>query len=103
MPTTERTADLASRRGLRILRSLGEELHQARLERCLSQSVVGRAAGVAQATVSRFEVVAGTRSNRRVLREDSEALRDLFPASTEEVLKDLAAGRSPSRNGMVLL
>lgn len=37
------------------MRSLGEELHEARLERGLSQLCVGRAAGVTQARVSRIE------------------------------------------------
>ena len=219
MSSTERLIDVASRRARSMVRSLGEELHGARLERGLSQSAVGRAARVSQARVSmiergdletvslhdltrllaavgldlnarafpggqpvrdaahlallerlrvqspsslrwRFEtplppagdqrawdatisteaggfiaveaetrlrdvqalqrrlslkqrddprvqclvlLVAGTRSNRQLLREHAEALRSQFPAGGPEIAGVLFEGRSPDRNGIVVL
>jgi transcriptional regulator with XRE-family HTH domain len=217
--STERLIDVASRRARTIVRSLGEELHNARLDRGLSQLCVGKAAGVSQARVSRIErgdleavslrdmarllsvvglelsarayasgrpvrdeahrvlleklragsastlrwrfetpipllgdqrawdatissadrwrvaveaetrlrdiqalqrrvalkqrddpsvqcvvlLVAGTRSNRDLLRDHLEALREQFPATQPQVLRTLSEGRSPGENGIVLL
>jgi transcriptional regulator with XRE-family HTH domain len=55
MPTRERLVDLGRRRGVRLMRELGEELRAARLLAGLSQRTVAQAARVSQATVSRAE------------------------------------------------
>jgi transcriptional regulator with XRE-family HTH domain len=48
-------------------------------------------------------VVADTAWNRRALREHREALRDLLPPDSREVLAALRAGRLPAASGLVVL
>jgi transcriptional regulator with XRE-family HTH domain len=55
MPTKEKLVELARRRSRRILIGLGEELLAARHQHGLSQSDVGRVAGVSRSQVSRIE------------------------------------------------
>jgi transcriptional regulator with XRE-family HTH domain len=55
MPTKERLAHLGTRRGLRLVRELAEEVRQARHAAGLSQVAVGNAAGVSGASISRLE------------------------------------------------
>lgn len=55
MGTHRRAADLGAERGRRLLATLGRELREARLDRGLSTRVVGRAAGMSCASVSRIE------------------------------------------------
>jgi transcriptional regulator with XRE-family HTH domain len=55
MPTRERPADVGARRALSIIRSLGDEVHEARLRCGLSQAQLARLAGVSQTRVSLIE------------------------------------------------
>jgi transcriptional regulator with XRE-family HTH domain len=48
-------------------------------------------------------VVADTAWNRRVVREHREALRELLPLDSREVLLALRAGRLPAANGLVFI
>jgi transcriptional regulator with XRE-family HTH domain len=48
-------------------------------------------------------LVAGTRRNRRLLRELLPVLRSSFPLSTREVLEALRRGVDPGANGLVVL
>lgn len=48
-------------------------------------------------------LVAGTRHNRRVMREHREAMRSTFPADTPEIMAALRQGRLPGSNGIVVL
>jgi len=55
MATRERAADRGSREAADQLRTLGRELRDARLAADLSQTVVGRAAGISHPVLSRIE------------------------------------------------
>ena len=55
MPARERPVDIGTRRASAILRSLGDELHEARLSRGLSQAHLARLAGLSQTRISRIE------------------------------------------------
>lgn len=48
-------------------------------------------------------VVAGTRGNRRVLREAASLLEDLFPVDGRQALAALGAGRYPAGSALILL
>jgi hypothetical protein len=48
-------------------------------------------------------LVADTHHNRRVLREQREALRSTFPLDTKAVMAGLRAGKLPVANGIVVL
>lgn len=55
MATRERPIDIGHRRSRRTLSAIGDELRLARLAAGLSQTAVGRAAGMSHAQVSRLE------------------------------------------------
>lgn len=55
MGVRERRADLGSRRARAILVDLGRELHEARVDRGLSQAVVAGAARISRSHLSRIE------------------------------------------------
>lgn len=48
-------------------------------------------------------VVAGNTTNRRTLRDMGAAVREAFPLGTKAALEDLAAGRDPGGNALILL
>jgi transcriptional regulator with XRE-family HTH domain len=48
-------------------------------------------------------VLADTRANRTFLRERASSFDELFPVRAAEALRDLAAGRCPSGNAVVLI
>lgn len=48
-------------------------------------------------------VIAGTRTNRRVLTDAGPVIRDAFPLDTRTMLQTLAAGTDPGADGIVLL
>lgn len=55
MASTERRADIGSRRGRQLIVQLGEELREARIGAGLSQRQVGASAGISHAHVGRLE------------------------------------------------
>ncbi len=55
MPAIERALAVADQRAIRLLATIGQEIHGARVSRGLSQSAVAAVAGVDQAEVSRIE------------------------------------------------
>src|SRR5450759_482592 len=55
MATRERPVDIGARRAVNILRALGDELHEARLECGMSQARLAAAVGIAQSKVSLIE------------------------------------------------
>ena len=48
-------------------------------------------------------LVAGTRHNRHVLRDQADALADLFPVRSSVILAALREGREPPGSGILLL
>jgi transcriptional regulator with XRE-family HTH domain len=55
MGTKQRPVDVGSQRGRRIIADLGMELRRARQQHGLSQTAIGRAAGISPSQVSRIE------------------------------------------------
>jgi transcriptional regulator with XRE-family HTH domain len=55
MPSRERIVDRGTRRGTEMVRDLGRELRQARVEHGLSQDSVGQAVGLSDTEVGRIE------------------------------------------------
>ncbi len=89
MPTCERRLQAGTRRGVRLLRELGDEAREARL-------AAGR--------IDRLIVlVSATNANRLALRTAEPILRQTYPLAGRRLLAALSAGLDPGANGVLFL
>ena len=99
MATKQRPADAGTERGRALLAELTREARTARRDRGLSLAEVGRAVGLSQAAMSRFEDAETAGYGIVRLSKSLAAVR----SSWRQALASLAAGADPDGSSVIVM